>query len=267
MAANWILVPTLQSITPSAADEGTTDVTIALIGSNFVPDSIVSFNGNRLSSSFSGQGNMNAVIPASDLLIPGSYTITVINPDTVGAVSNAVTFTVNGSVSNPVPSITSLSPNSLAAGAAPQTLTINGTGFLASSTVTFNGITHSPTYESASQLTISLTSTDLATSGTYPMVVTNPAPGGGASTAALFTVTPAGSEPGLVRVTNDSSTDNYPAWSPTSALIAFASAPGGQDSDIWEVSPSGTNLQRLTTGTYGSYGGGITYPRLAWVDR
>ncbi len=76
-------VPTLQSITPSAADEGTTDVTIALIGSNFVPDSIVSFNGNRLSRSFSGQGNMNAVIPASDLLIPGSYTITVINPDTV----------------------------------------------------------------------------------------------------------------------------------------------------------------------------------------
>lgn len=108
-------VPTLQSVTPNAADEGSSDVTIALTGSNFVPDSVVNFNGIPLSTTFSAPGNMTAVIPASDLLVPGSYPITVTSPDTVGAVSNAAVFTVNGSTSNPVPSITSLSPNSLAA--------------------------------------------------------------------------------------------------------------------------------------------------------
>jgi hypothetical protein len=72
---------------------------------------------------------------------------------------------------------------------ATQTLTINGTGFLSTSTVTFNSVAHTATYVSASQLTISLTTADLATAGSYPVVVTNPAPGGGSSTAVNFTVT------------------------------------------------------------------------------
>jgi hypothetical protein len=67
-------------------------------------------------------------------------------------------------------------------------LTINGTGFLASSTVTFDGISHAPTFISVNQLTILLSSADLATVGTFPVVVANPAPGGGASSAANFTV-------------------------------------------------------------------------------
>ena len=41
---------------------------------------------------------------------------------------------------------------------------------------------------SASQLSITLTTADLATAGTYPVVVTSPAPGGGSSLAFNFTV-------------------------------------------------------------------------------
>jgi uncharacterized repeat protein (TIGR03803 family) len=189
--------PTLQSVTPNAVDEGTSDVTIALAGSNFVPDSVVNFNGIPLSATFSDPGSMTAVILASDLLVPGSYPITVTSPDTVGAVSNAVAFTVSGSTLNPVPSITSLLPNSLVAGATPQTLTIIGTGFLPSSSVTFNGVAHTPAYVSASQLTISLTSADLVTAGSYPVVVTNPAPGGGSSVAIDFTVSPTNPVPAI----------------------------------------------------------------------
>lgn len=86
------------------------------------------------------------------------------------------------------PAVTSLLPASLQVGAAPGTLTINGTGFLGTSTVTFNGVGHTATFVSASQLTISLTLADLAVAGSYPVVVTNPAPGGGASAAANFSV-------------------------------------------------------------------------------
>src|ERR1700758_950547 len=43
---------------------------------------------------------------------------------------------------NPIPGITSLSPSSTTAGAAAQTLAINGTNFLTTSTVTYNAVAH-----------------------------------------------------------------------------------------------------------------------------
>ena len=69
-----------------------------------------------------------------------------------GGGSNTTSTTLPAS--NPVPAVSSISPTSLAVGATPQALTINGTGFLTTSTVTFNGVAHSATYVSASQLTI-----------------------------------------------------------------------------------------------------------------
>jgi 6-phosphogluconolactonase (cycloisomerase 2 family) len=55
--------------------------------------------------------------------------------------------------------------------------------------VLFNGATRQATFVSSIQLAISLSTTDLATAGTYSVVVTNPAPGGGASNSVDFTVT------------------------------------------------------------------------------
>ena len=89
---------------------------------------------------------------------------------------------------NPVPSISSLSPTQQAAGSQSQTLTINGTGFINGSTATYNGTAHAVTFTSASQISIALTATDMAATGTFPVVVTNPAPGGGASSAVNFNV-------------------------------------------------------------------------------
>jgi hypothetical protein len=94
-----------------------------------------------------------------------------------------------GSVpNNPVPSISSLSPTQQAAGSQSQRLTIDGSGFLCTSTVTYNGVAHTLMCPSANQLSISLNASDLANTGTFPVVVTNPAPGGGSSGSANFTV-------------------------------------------------------------------------------
>ncbi|MDP9050188.1 MAG: hypothetical protein M3O31_05595 [Acidobacteriota bacterium] len=109
--------------------------------------------------------------------------------------SNAVTeqvITGTCIAPNPAPSITSLLPPSLTVGSAAQALTIKGTGFLgalAPSNVTFNGVSRAVSFNNANQLTISLTASDLATQGTYPVVVTNPVPGGGASQPVTFNVT------------------------------------------------------------------------------
>ena len=101
----------------------------------------------------------------------------VTNPAPGGGVSSPLNFAVN----NPAPTLSSLSPASAVVGATSQTLTLTGTNFLASSTVTYNGVGHAATLVSSTQLTISLSATDQATAGSYAVVVTNPAPGGGTS--------------------------------------------------------------------------------------
>ena len=90
--------------------------------------------------------------------------------------------------SNPVPTISSLSPSSVMAGAAGQTLTINGANFLSSSTATYNGASHAVTFVGSTQLTISVSATDQAIPGSFAVVVTNPSPGGGSSNSVNFTV-------------------------------------------------------------------------------
>src|SRR4051812_14870245 len=77
---------------------------------------------------------------------------------------------------NPVPSVTSLSPTSAVTGAGAQTLTIDGSGFISSSSVSFNGTAHTASFVSSSVLTISLSASDQANAGTFAVTVTNPSP-------------------------------------------------------------------------------------------
>jgi len=100
-----------------------------------------------------------------------------------------------GGSQNPVPSISSLSPTQVAAGSQVQNLYINGSSFMSSSTVTYNGVLHNSSLQSPTQLQIALSPNDIATTGQFPLVVTNPSPGGGASAPmnfAVLTGTPTG---------------------------------------------------------------------------
>ncbi|MGD0460499.1 MAG: IPT/TIG domain-containing protein, partial [Terriglobia bacterium] len=144
----------------------------------------MSYNGVGHAATFVNSGQLTIQLSASDQATAGTYAVVVTNPAQGGEASNSVNFTVN----NPVPAITSLSPSSATAGAGLQTLTLNGSNFLASSTVTYNGVGHTATFVSSTQLTISLSAADQATAGSYAVVVTNPAPGGGASSPLNFAV-------------------------------------------------------------------------------
>lgn len=93
-----------------------------------------------------------------------------------------------GGVENPVPAITSISPTTAAAGSQVQNLFVNGTNFLSTSTVTYNGVLHNSSLQSPTQIQIALAPTDVAATGSYPVVVTNPSPGGGSSTPINFSV-------------------------------------------------------------------------------
>lgn len=93
------------------------------------------------------------------------------------------TFTVL----NPAPTITSISPNDAAPGAS-FTLTVNGTNFVPSSVINFDGAAKTTSFVSVNQLTASILASDIATAGAYPVTVANPTPGGGTSNSQTFTV-------------------------------------------------------------------------------
>ncbi len=90
----------------------------------------------------------------------------------------------------PTPAITSLSPSSATAGSPGFPLTISGSGFTSSSTVTFNGTALAVTGQTPTQLTATVPTVALATAISATVTVTNAAPGGG-SASAPFAVVPA----------------------------------------------------------------------------
>ena len=177
-------VPGITSLSPASATAGAASQTLTINGTNFVSTSTVTYNGAPHSASFVSATQLTITLSTSDQSTAGTCAVVVTNPAPGGGASSPVNFTVN----NPVPGITSLSPASATAGAASQTLTINGSNFVSTSTVTYNGAPHSASFVSATQLTITLSTSDQATAGTCAVVVTNPAPGGGASSPVNFMV-------------------------------------------------------------------------------
>jgi len=91
-------------------------------------------------------------------------------------------------VPNPVPTISSISPASKTYGDDGFTMTVHGTGFVSSSVVRFDGSDRVTTYVSATELQATILASDLMAAGAYSITVFNPAPGGGTSNAATFTV-------------------------------------------------------------------------------
>src|SRR5262249_8749519 len=128
-------IPTLTAISPTSAAAGSGPVTLTIAGSDFVSTSVVQVNGANRSTTFISGTQLTATIPASDLAVGALLSITVFTPGPSGGTSSAVTFTVN----NPVPSISSVSPNPVLAMGGSFTLTVNGSGFVNGSLVQVNG--------------------------------------------------------------------------------------------------------------------------------
>src|ERR1043165_2682617 len=89
---------------------------------------------------------------------------------------------------NPTPSISGIAPNTVTAGAGDTSVTIDGSGFIASSAVKWNAAALSTTFVSSTKLTAVVPATQLSGSSTDQITVVNPTPGGGTSGATPFTV-------------------------------------------------------------------------------
>jgi uncharacterized repeat protein (TIGR03803 family) len=119
--------PVLSTINPSSASVNSPTLALTLMGSNFVPGATASFNGVPLSTSFSSPTQITASLPGSDLLNVGNFPVSVTNPDTPGATSGSVTFTVTGNVNGVTVTVSPTSAQVQTSGSQQFTATVMGT--------------------------------------------------------------------------------------------------------------------------------------------
>ena len=92
---------------------------------------------------------------------------------------------------NPVPSISSVSPATISAGASAVTITVVGSSFVSGAAVSLDGIRLTTQFVSSTQLTASVPSGTQIVAGKHAVTATNPSPGGGTSTgSAQLTIAP-----------------------------------------------------------------------------
>ena len=144
-----------------------------------------SVNGVNFGNSTVGRIDFSGNYTAPNNIVGlGSVTVTATsNANTAKSDSAVVTLT------NPVPALTSITPGTLGLGA--FQLTLNGTGFVSTSTATFGGQPMQVTYVTSTMITAIGTASN-SQLGTVTVKVTNPAPGGGTSNGMNVTVTTAG---------------------------------------------------------------------------
>ena len=197
-------VPSISSLSPPSTTTGGAAFTLTVNGANFISSSAVQWNGSNRMTSYVSATQITASITAADIVAGGTTSVTVVNPAPGGGTSAAASL----AITDPVPSISSLSPPNATAGGGEFTLMVNGSNFISTSAVLWNGIGYPTSYVSGTQITAAISAADIAIAGTSSVTVVNPAPGGGTSPAASFTI--GGSIPGNVLFVSPAGSDSNP---------------------------------------------------------
>jgi trimeric autotransporter adhesin len=219
--------PAITSISPTSALAGGPGFTLTVNGSNFTPSSSVDWGPGTLPrTTFVSSSQLNAQI-TPDFLLTGYVTqVGVFETGPGGSLSNTLPFTVN----YPLPVISSLTPSSIQAGAAPFLLDMTGTGlFAGSSIVQWNGSQRPVTSDSflnQNFLEIKVSAADVASPGTAQIIVVNPTPGGGSSAPASLTIKTLTSNtvPAISSLSDVSAPAGWPGFSLTVNGSGFVAA-------------------------------------------
>jgi len=202
-------VPTIASLSPDTVAAGSSDVQVAIAGSGFYDGATQVFldyvaglpigaqQPFPLAVTVASATLLTATVPASELSLGGSHTITVVNNYSDGGpASDPATFTVT----NPEPEITGMSRNFAAEDSDPDhlgvpskmLLTLTGTGFGGWTSVAWTGPDPNATVAIDSYTNTQLVmevSSALTTPGDATIQVTNAGPGGGDANPVSFVIT------------------------------------------------------------------------------
>ncbi len=183
--------PAITSLNPTSATLGGPAFTLTVSGSGFLPGSQVlaasqtpATSPSALPTTYVSPTSLTVAVPAGFGYYSGNYNVTVANPISAFSSINSAPATF---LFNPLPSISSLSPDSAIANGAGFTLTVNGTNFLPGTTVIWGNTALVTTFVSSTKLTATVTSSLVEAVGRASIAVL--LPGGGTSFATPFRIT------------------------------------------------------------------------------
>ena len=187
--------PKTASLSPNNIDAGHPAFQLLVIGKSFTPTSAVEWSGSATNQRplpirpvFLSENQLQVMIPALFVEVPGTASITVFTPAPGGGTSSPpLSFKINP-VASPVPQITSLSPSGVLVGRSGFNLTVTGKNFVATSVGTVNNATRATFFSNSTSLQMQILTGDLATAGVLQIEVVNPPPNGGTSDPAPLTV-------------------------------------------------------------------------------
>jgi len=177
--------PAINSLAPATAVAYSPGFALTVNGSNFSPGSVVEWQGAPLTTTYSSPNVLTAIVTSAQLATAGSIPVTVAASASSQAVSPALDFVVQPLA--PL-QLGSISPTTVYAGGPAFNLTVLGQGFTASSAVQWNGSARTTTYVTTNELLAQIQPSDIASTGTVPVTVQNPAGQGGTSSAQTLTI-------------------------------------------------------------------------------
>ncbi len=124
-------------LAPSTASAGAPGFTLTVNSPSggFVTQTVVQWNGKTIPTTYVSASSVTATVTATQIATAGTVYVNTLNPFSGAGnngLSNVLTFVINPPA-NPVPSISSISPSTAAAGSASFTLTVNGGSFVLTS--------------------------------------------------------------------------------------------------------------------------------------
>ena len=160
----------LTLLAPAAIPVGSASFTLTATGTNFAAGSQIVFNGTALPTSAINSGTLTATVPNTLFTAAGVVNVSVTNAS--GPPTSALPFTVLS------PTLVSISPTSVSAGAAGFTLTVAGTNFVPGSQVRFDGSALPTVFSSANALTATVSNTLIGSPKVATISVANPGTSG-----------------------------------------------------------------------------------------
>jgi uncharacterized protein (TIGR03437 family) len=198
-----LAAPAIATVAPASATAGSPGFTLTITGANCPAGCVVQWNGSPLTTTHPADTTLTAFVPGNLIATAGAANIQLVNQ--YGGASNTATFTVNPAAAV----LTSLNPDSVATGSAAFPLTVNGTGFVAGSTVLWNGSALATNYVSGIQLTAFVPADLVSVRAGTSAGVTVLNPGGAVSNSLTLALDP--SRPTILSLTPASTAAGIPS--------------------------------------------------------